>query len=563
MKTSRASSRASRSGQSARPLVEDRNTARRLLEDRREIEAQIFEEPAANGKKRLLVRGEFARSGEATENKRIYSSKIWETQSARLEKALSERRVLGHLDHPDDGRTRLERVSHLITKLGLDENGVLIGEAEILDTARGRDLRAMLEQGVKIGVSSRGFGTTKPNDKGQEVVGEDYTLVTFDFVADPADQNAFPEPVFEGKEIEDPAPLLSASPASPEDQRLEEVRLMERERVTAELRGAFSKELLSKVSELRESVREEVRSELLSDPTVGGAKDALAKVRDLLLPYVLPEDAEVLLTDREQAFSRLREEHAAQLSEREAEIARLSSELLEAERLARQAGYLYFLERNLHDDPDAELTRRLIGDVMQYPNVDGLKGKLTAVREELAKKREAERKRFEERQRELDAERAVREEERKRFEEEVAVLKERQQKLTLALEKSLEVAKELKAENAQIRTSLYAEQRLANDPRAPAARAVIERVKPRTDSEVDEILEEVRPAPKDAHELNDVRARIARFHGAGRGPAALDEERAPQRTSERDRRLPAELNGIAGSLTELMKLSGMDTPGES
>jgi hypothetical protein len=91
----------------------------------------------------------------------------------------------------------LNRVAHIVTKLWL-EDGKVFGEAEILDTDPGRNLQALLKAGCKVGVSSRGYGSTKPNDKGEDVVQEDYKLVTFDFVAEPA-AGAFPAVFFEWK----------------------------------------------------------------------------------------------------------------------------------------------------------------------------------------------------------------------------------------------------------------------------------------------------------------------------------------------------------------------------
>lgn len=147
-------------------------------------------------KGRVYARGEFGHAANPTANGRRYRHSIWEGNISRLQANLESRKVLGELDHPTDGRTALQRASHVVTGLQLEGDRVL-GEAEILDTAKGRDLKAILSAGVPVGISSRGFGSTKPGRDGIEEVQDDYKLVTFDFVAEPADPSAYPEVVFE------------------------------------------------------------------------------------------------------------------------------------------------------------------------------------------------------------------------------------------------------------------------------------------------------------------------------------------------------------------------------
>ena len=102
-----------------------------------------------------------------------------------------ERRVLGELDHPTHDAVKLSNVSHLIT--GLDFNGKeLVGECELLDTPSGKVAQALVEGGVKSGISSRGMGTLSEHSDGTKHVNEDFKLVTFDLVADPSTRGAFP-----------------------------------------------------------------------------------------------------------------------------------------------------------------------------------------------------------------------------------------------------------------------------------------------------------------------------------------------------------------------------------
>lgn len=145
---------------------------------------------------KLKLRGEFANGNKKTANGRLYKTSLWETVIRKNEKKITERKVTGELDHPDDGKMKLQRVSHLITDLKL-ENGMVVGELEVLNTQRGRDLRALIEGGVTVGVSSRGLGSVSEDKDGTMVVGDDFEFQTFDVVADPAITTAFPESVTE------------------------------------------------------------------------------------------------------------------------------------------------------------------------------------------------------------------------------------------------------------------------------------------------------------------------------------------------------------------------------
>jgi hypothetical protein len=91
---------------------------------------------------------------------------------------------------------KLQRVSHLITDLRL-EDGIVIGELEVLGTQRGKDLRALIEGGVTVGVSSRGLGSVSEEKDGTMIVSDDFEFQTFDVVADPAITSAFPDVVTE------------------------------------------------------------------------------------------------------------------------------------------------------------------------------------------------------------------------------------------------------------------------------------------------------------------------------------------------------------------------------
>tara|TARA_R100001086_G_scaffold245749_1_gene177065 strand:+ start:2448 stop:3278 length:831 start_codon:yes stop_codon:yes gene_type:complete len=144
-----------------------------------------------NGKTIRRLRGIFGRCDEKNNNGRVYSKPLLEREVRRISEAMVERRLLGELDHPTHDSVKLSNVSHLIT--GLDFNGKeLVGECELLDTPSGKVAQALIEGGVKIGISSRGMGTLSEHSDGSKHVNEDFKLVTFDLVADPSTRGAFP-----------------------------------------------------------------------------------------------------------------------------------------------------------------------------------------------------------------------------------------------------------------------------------------------------------------------------------------------------------------------------------
>ena len=161
-----------------------------LLEDTFIIEnLQIINEGAGSGP--MKIRGCFQRADEANNNKRIYSKPLLDREITKLAESISERRLMGELDHPQHDSVKLSNVSHLITGLNMKGNEV-IGEAEILDTPSGKVAKALIEGGVKVGISSRGMGTVSEDLDGTRHVNEDFRLITWDLVADPSTRGAYP-----------------------------------------------------------------------------------------------------------------------------------------------------------------------------------------------------------------------------------------------------------------------------------------------------------------------------------------------------------------------------------
>ena len=168
---------------------------------REEIENVEFIVENRNGKKSLYIEGVFLQGNIKNRNGRVYPIETLRKEVSRYnENHIQSGRALGELGHPDGPTVNLDRVSHKIT--GLKESGSnFIGKAKILNTPMGKIASSLLDEGVKLGVSSRGVGSLKPTKEGFSVVGEDFMLATAaDIVADPSAPDAFVSGIMEGKE---------------------------------------------------------------------------------------------------------------------------------------------------------------------------------------------------------------------------------------------------------------------------------------------------------------------------------------------------------------------------
>ena len=142
-------------------------------------------EGSTSGKGLVKFRGKFQEAEAVNKNKRMYPYDVLDENIERLQEAMADRRLIGELDHPTDSILHFANASHIVTKLWWEGN-ILMGEGEILNTPHGQILKALIEDGVKVGISSRGVGNGKVNEDGILVIGESYKLITFDAVADPA-----------------------------------------------------------------------------------------------------------------------------------------------------------------------------------------------------------------------------------------------------------------------------------------------------------------------------------------------------------------------------------------
>jgi len=153
-----------------------------------------------NGKTNLYITGPFLQAEVTNRNGRCYPFPILEREVKKYtDKYITCGRALGELGHPDGPTVNLDRVSHMITSLKSEGNN-FIGKAKILDTPMGNIAKSLLDEGVKLGVSSRGVGSLVERN-GVKYVGDDFMLSTAaDIVSDPSAPDAFVQGIMEGKE---------------------------------------------------------------------------------------------------------------------------------------------------------------------------------------------------------------------------------------------------------------------------------------------------------------------------------------------------------------------------
>lgn len=466
----------------------------------------------------IFVRGEFARADEATANGRIYPRTLWETQIQRLTAAMSDRKVLGELDHPDDGRTLLQRVSHYMTGLHVAEDGRVIGEAIILDTARGRDLKAMLTAGCKIGVSSRGFGTTIPHPtlEGKEVVQPDYQLETFDFVAQPADASAYPQMFTEGYLRTHPNTLYEAYSMTTTDTAMN-MRLSSLE---------------TEIVRLIEAVK----------PVAATAATPAAPVDVSAILAALKEHKDHI-ADLKGEIASIKEEsdltESHELKEARADLEAARAELSEAQKrveergaLLKEASYQLFVSQSTHNLPPAATLeiRRAVGDVNRFSSmveigavIEGAKSNIKKRTAAALAEQAARRQRAQEIAEARAAERQAYQAEREKLEEKLRLQQE-------VADQSLEAVQTMALD-------LYIERKLASHPRGEAIREIIAASQVVTEAAVDAIIRANTAAAPRASGAEAARDRVRNMDARRRGAVhegSAREERGARRASQID-----------------------------
>ena len=151
--------------------------------------------------KNYFIEGVFMQANVKNRNGRLYPKEILQKEAKRYEKNyIKQSRAFGELGHPEGPTVNLERVSHMIQELKEDGNN-FVGRAKIMDTPYGKIVKNLIDEGARLGVSSRGMGSLKPMGRNCSQVQDDFYLATAaDIVADPSAPQAFVNGVMEGKE---------------------------------------------------------------------------------------------------------------------------------------------------------------------------------------------------------------------------------------------------------------------------------------------------------------------------------------------------------------------------
>lgn len=362
--------------------------SKELLIDSQPIKMSV--EESKTGK--TVARGEFARCGTPTQNGRVYPKAIYEREVMKMTEAVERRRAFGELDHPADGKTKLTRASHIITSLKVEDDGRVVGEAEILDTPNGRTLKAILEAGAEVGVSSRGFGSTKPGADGASVVGEDFVLRSFDFVADPAMKSAYPQIFAEDVDYMQDFTFTAATLESEFPELVNELAEGIRSDVTdkakndaeeavrvaleshtdsvrSELSERFERQLAESLVSTREDIGNSLREEYQNDPAVAGATGLLRQIASMVEDFKADTDEDAVKDA---------------LKAKDLEISGLQDHIAKVESLAKDAGYRLYIERQIASHPLSETIRSVMGDMAKIDSLDDVKSRLKQVMSDLS-----------------------------------------------------------------------------------------------------------------------------------------------------------------------------------
>lgn len=193
-------------------------------------------------------KGKFQEAGAVNKNKRMYPFAVLDENVKKLQPLIEARQLIGELDHPTDSIVHFANASHVVTRLWW-EGKVLMGEGEILNTPSGSILKALINDNVRVGISSRGVGNGKLNENGILVISEGYKLITFDVVSDPSTFDAYQQKVV--------AAATRTENKKPEDIQVK-IESSSIDNVSKEaLIACFGSTLRSKVNEIKKRLNNE------------------------------------------------------------------------------------------------------------------------------------------------------------------------------------------------------------------------------------------------------------------------------------------------------------------
>jgi len=286
-----------------------------LLVEVMSVAFNILEEASVKNGGRMRIQGMFTVADEINENGRVYKELIWDRELGKLKPLMAENRVFSEADHPDDGKSRISNTVALLTdveKKLVEGRKMYEGEATILNTTKGRDLQEIIRAGGKVGFSSRGFGSVvKGNWQGRQadIVQEDFTLKTFDFVIGQSTKDAEVSKFFEQVDVinvlnaDDTPQDKSTKGGSPvmEIKTIEELRkaypelCLQLEKDAADkkekeiketMQKDFDQKVLKEVDSQKEEIKKEVIEEIRKSDDFQAMVGAFVEIGKLIKPYI-------------------------------------------------------------------------------------------------------------------------------------------------------------------------------------------------------------------------------------------------------------------------------------
>ena len=578
-------------------------TERRVLIDNQGVAqlAASIVESEDGGDKKLFAEGKIGHCDTPTANGRIYPTRLMNRELDRLQTRIDESSLYAAVDHPGDGKSRIRDTGAIIRALRIESDGTIFGKFQIIEeTDHGRNLAAILRAGGAVGVSSRGLGSTRPHhESGKEIVGEDFRLVAFDFVLDPAVSTAYPKFFSESDEgiaenvtsddlrakfptlinsIEEQALSIGSSTtveamrvemeqdvqkalAASKESLREEFKADLYPVVVKELKEDFAAKLVRATAGIREEVEAVVRSEMAADPQVAGAKLALEQIAKLVIPFNPPVDVKKVIDEKEGEVQSL----SQNIKGYQTKLAEAAAEKEEAVEHARNLGFRLYVSERTAGRSDATAIKEMVGDIAHITDVDVLQQRVeTAINSADQALEEAKSAVREERDTELKVEQQkakLAQKRADRLKEEDSELRKQMSDLAERLEEGLaskdrtianlaqkndEMQQRLGKANdlaEQMEDRSYASTRLAGHPNRRELLGRIERGEVRGKARINQIAEH---SDWSADEMG-AKERVRTFFGSGR-------EFAP----EQDRRRQEVMNEQAGRGTPVPNLEGMD-----
>jgi hypothetical protein len=150
----------------------------------------LIKESQAKNDGKIILNGVLQRAGVKNQNKRVYPREILDREVENYQKAVRESRAVGELDHPESSSVSLQKASHIVREMWWDGDTVH-GKVQVLTTPMGKILENLLHDGVMIGISSRGVGSTENTNEGIDEVQSDFQLISFDIVSEPSTPGAY------------------------------------------------------------------------------------------------------------------------------------------------------------------------------------------------------------------------------------------------------------------------------------------------------------------------------------------------------------------------------------